>query len=194
MDIAQIIQEYGYLAVAIGSFLEGEAVLLSGSFAASQGHLALSLVLPIAALASFLGDLPYFFAGRRYGDALLARFPSLQCRKARRIEHLLHRHHVVLVLSLRFMYGIRIAGLLSLGMSKLSTTRFLCLDLLGAVIWSSAVCAAGYGVGRAITELSGEIGMTEQLSIVAVILLGASLLTFLPRKRYGTRSVRSQRR
>src|SRR3712207_582404 len=124
MGIAQFIQEYGYLAVAVGSFLEGEAVLLAGSFAASQGHLELSLVLSIAAIASFLGDLPYFFAGRRYGDCMMARFPSLHCRK-HRLEHLLHKHHVLLVLCLRFLYGLRIAGLVTLGMSKLSTLRFL---------------------------------------------------------------------
>lgn len=43
MDIAHLIQTYGYFAVALGSFLEGAAVLLAGSLAAYQGHLSLPL-------------------------------------------------------------------------------------------------------------------------------------------------------
>lgn len=187
MGIAQFIQEYGYLAVALGSFLEGEAVLLGGSFAASQGHLDLALVLPIAALASFLGDLPYFFAGRRYGASVMARFPSLHHHKGR-LEHLLHRHHVLLLLSLRFMYGLRIAGLLTLGMSKLSAMRFLFLNFIGAVIWASSVCMAGYGLGQLIKRLSSNIGMAEQVGVAVGIILCASLLVMLLRRQMPARA------
>lgn len=182
MDIGQFIHEFGYLAIALGSFLEGEAVLLSGSFAASQGYLQLPLVLSIAALASFLGDLPYFFAGRRYGSSFMNRFPSLRCRKER-VERAMHRHHVPLVLTLRFMYGVRIPGLLALGASDLSTWRFLGLNFIGALIWASGVCAAGYGAGRLIAELSGDIGPVAQATMLIALLLSASLLTMLIRRR-----------
>jgi membrane protein DedA with SNARE-associated domain len=182
MELAQFIQEYGYLAVALGSFLEGEAVLLAGSLAAYRGHLELPLVLPIAALASFLGDLPYFFAGRRYGPAVLARFPSLRRRRAR-LQKLLHRHHVPLVLTMRFLYGLRIAGLLTLGMSRMSALRFLCLDFIGAVIWASAVCAAGYGVGRLVHTLFGDITTAEQVTTAAAVLACGYAFLALARRR-----------
>ncbi|HVL76452.1 MAG TPA: DedA family protein [Noviherbaspirillum sp.] len=182
MSLAQFIHEYGYFAVAIGSFLEGEAVLLAGSFAAYAGHLDLPLVLAIAALASFLGDLPYFFAGRRYGSAVLQRFPALHARKGR-LDKLLQRHHVLLVLSLRFLYGLRIAGLLTLGMSRMSAWRFLALDFLGAVIWSSTVCATGYGVGRLAQAMFGDISTGEQISLLLAVLVCASLLIMLARRR-----------
>lgn len=174
MDIAQLLHEYGYLAVALGSFLEGEAVLLAGSFAASQGHLELKLVLLIAALASFVGDLPYFFAGRRYGESIMLRFPSVAGRRER-FERLLHRHHLVLVIALRFLYGVRIAGLLTLGMSKLSAFRFLCLDFIGAMVWALVVCTAGYGVGRLGEEIFGSTLTVEQISMIVVI----ALFTFM---------------
>ncbi len=190
MDIAQFIQEYSYLAIALGSFIEGEAVLIGGSFAASQGHLEIGLVLPIAALASFLGDLPYFFAGRRYGDSLMGRYPSLQRRKGR-LEHLLQRHQVLLVLCLRFLYGLRIAGLLTLGMSKMTTLRFLWLDFIGALIWASSVCAAGYGVGRLIKGLAGNIGTAEQVVMFAGVFLCGSALTMVFRRRAFARIARS---
>ena len=175
MDIAHLIQTYGYAAVALGSFLEGEAVLLAGSLAAYHGHLALPVVMAIAALASFLGDLPYFFAGRRYGPPVLQRFPSLQCRKAR-LESLVQRHHVPLVLCLRFLYGMRIAGLLALGMSKMSALRFLLLDFLGALVWSGVVCAAGYGAGGLFRRVFDKGATPGQLTLFAAVLAGTVLL------------------
>lgn len=181
MDIAHLIHTYGYFALALGSFLEGEAVVLAGSLAAYHGHLALPVVMGIAALASFMGDLPYFFAGRRYGPRVLERFPSLQCRKER-LENLMHRHHVMLVLSLRFLYGMRIAGLLALGMSKMSALRFLFLDFIGAIVWSAGVCAAGYGAGDLLRRLVDEEPTPGLLTLFAAILAG-TVLFWIARRR-----------
>lgn len=180
MDIAHLIQTYGYLAVALGSFLEGEAVLLAGSLAAYHGHLALPVVMGIAAVASFMGDLPYFFAGRRYGPCVLRRFPSLR-RRRKRLENVMHRHHVVLVLSLRFLYGMRIAGLLALGMSKMPALRFLLLDFIGAVVWSAGICAAGYGAGGLFRRLFDNGTTPEQLTLFAAVLAGTVLLWIVRR-------------
>lgn len=175
MDFAHLIQTYGYLAVALGSFLEGEAVLLAGSLAAYHGHLELPVVLTLAAVASFLGDLPYFFAGRRYGPLVLRRFPAMRRRK-QRLENLLQRHHVMLVLCLRFLYGLRIAGLLALGMSKMSAIRFLFLDFVGALIWSTGICAAGYGAGGLLRRLFDNGATPAQLTLFAAVLAGTVLL------------------
>lgn len=181
----QFIHEYGYLAVALGSFLEGEAVLLAGSLAAYHGYLDMALILPVAALASFFGDLPYFFAGRRYGDRLLRRHPAL-LRHKERVNQLLERHCVVLVLTLRYLYGLRIAGLVALGMSRISVGRFLLLDFIGAVIWSASVCAAGYGVGRLAHALFGNIDKSEQITMLVATLAGAYLLVLLAKRRFSS--------
>jgi membrane protein DedA with SNARE-associated domain len=183
MDFAHFIQHYGYLAVAVGSFLEGEAVLLAGSVAAYHGHLALPAVLLLAALFSFFGDQPYFFAGRRYGPGLLARYPSLESRKGR-IDSLLEKHNVLLVLSLRFLYGLRIAGLLALGMSRMSPLRFLLLDFVGALIWAAAITATGYGIGRLLEELLAHLRpASDQLTMLLVLLASSSLLILISRRR-----------
>ncbi len=187
MDIAQLVQQFGYLAVAIGSFLEGEAVLLAGSFAASQGYLELALVFPIAALASFLGDLPYFYAGRRYGESVITRFPALQCHKGR-LEKLLHRHHVVMVLTLRFLYGVRIPGLLTLGMSTLPAWRFLTLNFLGALIWAAGICAAGYGAGRIVTGFFDNLDSSEQALMFVMVLLASFMFAMMLRRRMAHRT------
>lgn len=183
MDISSLIHEYGYLAVAVGSFFEGEAILLAGTVAAYHGHLNLLLVFSLAALFSFLGDQPYFFGGRRYGPAILARCPSLVSRKDR-IDELLVKHQVLLVLSLRFLYGLRVAGLVALGMSRMSAARFLALDFVGALIWAAAVTAAGLGLGRLLDEVLAALERdSAQLSLLLALLIGSSLLIIVSRRR-----------
>ncbi|HEY8607673.1 MAG TPA: DedA family protein [Noviherbaspirillum sp.] len=183
MEISQLIHEYGYLAVAIGSFFEGEAVLLAGSVAAYHGHLALPLVLLLGALFSFLGDQPYFFAGRHYGPAVLSRYPSIATRKGR-IDEMLEKHHVLLVLSLRFLYGLRIAGLLALGMSRMSPLRFLVLDFIGALIWATAVTAAGLGLGKLLEEVLAVLDRDAgRMSLLLALLAASSLLIIFSRRR-----------
>lgn len=183
MDIPFLIHHYGYLAVAVGSFFEGEAILLAGSVAAYHGHLLLPVVLLLGALFSFLGDQPYFFGGRRYGPAILARYPSLGSRKDR-IDKMLEKHHVLLVLSLRFLYGLRIAGLVALGMSRMSPARFLALDFIGALIWASAVTLTGLGLGRLLDQILAALGHEAgEMSLLLALVIGSSLLIIVSRRR-----------
>ena len=75
MNLAGLLATYGNLAVAVGTFLEGETILLMAGFAAHCGYLDLSKVI-LVAWGGLLGDQFYFFLGQRYGDRILARFPS----------------------------------------------------------------------------------------------------------------------
>ncbi len=171
MNIAEWVQSYGYVAVAVGTFLEGESVLLVAGAAASRGHLSLPVVIAIATFASFLGDQLYFWVGRRYGTALLARYPSLQPRAAR-VRGLLDRHHLPLILSIRFLYGLRVAGPIALGMSSVSWLQFLLLNGLGALVWALLIASLGYGTGHALVHLLKAVDADELWGLALLLVVG----------------------
>ncbi|MBW2474086.1 MAG: hypothetical protein JRE56_05770 [Deltaproteobacteria bacterium] len=50
------IEHFGYLAILIGTFLEGETILILGGFAAHRGYLDLSLVIISAFIGTVFGD------------------------------------------------------------------------------------------------------------------------------------------
>lgn len=133
MDVTGLIQSYGYWAVAVGTFLEGETVLLAAAAAASRDYLRFPAVIAIAAAFGFLGDQLFFFLGHRYGVRLIARFPSLEPRVTR-VQALLRRHDAPLILAIRFLYGLRVAGPIALGTSGVRWARFAAFNLAGAVI------------------------------------------------------------
>ena len=171
MNIAQWVQSYGYVAVAVGTFLEGESVLLIAGAAASRGHLSMPVVIAVAAFASFMGDQLYFLVGRRYGAALLARYPSMQPRAAR-VRGLLDRHHLPLILSIRFLYGLRIAGPIAIGMSSVSWSRFLLLNGLGALLWALLIAGVGYGTGHALVQVLKVVDADELWGLSLLLILG----------------------
>src|SRR5688572_910679 len=107
MDLAALIQQYGYAAVFVGSVLEGETLLALAGVAAHRGYLSLHWVMAVAAAGAFLGDQLCFLIGRRFGGLVLARWPRFEAPIAR-ADALLARRGAVLVIGLRFMYGLRL--------------------------------------------------------------------------------------
>lgn len=189
MNIAAWVQSYGYVAVAVGTFVEGESVLLIAGAAAARGHLWLPGVIAVAALASFLGDQLFFLVGRRYGVALLARYPSLQPRAAR-VNGLLDRHQLPLILSIRFLYGLRIAGPIAIGMSHVSWARYALLNGLGALLWAVLIASLGYGAGHALVHLLKALDADELWGVSVLLILG--LVWWLSRRRALTNQPRTQ--
>lgn len=169
VDIGGLIHTYGYLAVAVGTLLEGETVLVAAGVAAHHGYLSLPTVIVVATLGGFLGDQIFFFLGRRYGTVLLVRFPSLQPRAAR-VTALLDRYHVPLILAVRFLYGLRTVGPAAIGMSSVSWVRFSTLNLVGAIVWAALFAGVGYGLGQGLVEAERALGVSQRW-VLALFLL-----------------------
>ena len=148
---------YGVWAVLIGTFLEGESILVAGAIAARHGYLSITQVLLAALVGSFIGDQLYFFLGRIYGRKILLRKPKWKNRVAQ-VHRLLDRYHATFILGFRFLYGLRTVAPFVLGTSSLSASRFVPLNFLGALLWSLTVGGMGYAIGQMsfTTLLTGE--------------------------------------
>lgn len=190
MDVTGLIQSYGYWAVAFGTFLEGETVLLAAAAAASHDYLRLPIVIAIAAAFGFLGDQLFFFLGHRYGMRLIARFPSLQPRIAR-VQALLKRHDAPLILAIRFLYGLRVAGPIAIGTSGVHWARFAVFNFAGAAIWAIVVGSIGYGLGQGLSHLLPLMGDfdVDEIWTLAVI---AGVVILLKIGRHGKQARRAR--
>jgi membrane protein DedA with SNARE-associated domain len=185
MDLAALIQQYGYLAVFVGSVLEGETLLVLAGLAARRGYLALQWVIIIAAMGAFIGDQICFFVGRRLGPRVLARWPRLEPSMVR-ADALLTHYGAILVVGLRFTYGLRLGGVLAIGMSRMSWLRFACLNLVGALLWAPIIAGVGYALGHALGALLEDGSYGEYFMFATVIFIGVVvwLLSRLRKHRY----------
>jgi len=188
MELAGLIEQYGYAAVFVGSVLEGETLLVLAGLAAHRGYLDIAWVVAIATTGGFFGDLICFYIGRRLGGRVLLRWPRLKPSVAR-VDRLLAHRGAVVVIGLRFMYGLRFAGLLAIGMSCMPWLRFARFNLLGALLWALTVAGAGYLLGSALGPLSKDLRIAEHLMFAAVIVVGVTLWVLGRRaRRHTTRS------
>jgi membrane protein DedA with SNARE-associated domain len=185
MAPADLLTQYGYLALFVGCLLEGETLLLLAGIAAHGGYLWFPNVVAIAFVGGTLGDQILFYVGRRWGGALLQRWPRFE-RPAARVEALIERHSGLLIISVRFMYGLRLVGPAVIGMSAVAPLRFLILNMIGAALWATSVAGVGYLFGHALEWLLADLAVFEKVAL-AIAAVVAIALVMLQRRRTRSR-------
>lgn len=175
MALTQFLADHGYLTVFAGSVLEGETVLVLAGFAVHQGYLSFLLVAACAICGGMTGDIFFFFLGRRHGTAVLKRFPQWDGR-VQQVNRWLLRNQAGIIIGVRFMYGLRVAGPIAIGMSDIPAWRFILFNLIGAAIWAPLIIGAGYFFGQTLQWLFTDAKRYEEtvlfLVIVAALALG----------------------
>lgn len=185
MDLAhQLVAEYGYLAVFVGTFLEGESVLLAGAFAAHHGLLSGPVVVVVAAAGAWTGHAAFFALGRFRGRAWLFSHPRLGTH-ARRADEVIVRHGWASIFILQYLYGCRVAGAILFGLSSFGLVRFLALQAVNCLAWAVVVTGAGYLLGATFKLV--EERLTWASAVVVVAVLGGALWLALYRRRAARR-------
>ncbi|MDE2369988.1 MAG: DedA family protein [Burkholderiales bacterium] len=174
MTLDSLVHTYGYWAVAAGCLLEGETLLLLAGYAAQRGQLDVGAVFAIAAACGFAGDQIFFWIGRRHGAAVLSRWPHAVLQ-IDRMNRLIERWRDLVVVLVRFAYGLRIVGPVLIGMSSMSPLRFAAFNAVGALIWAALVTAAGWFFGAAAEILLGRVQDAEAWGMGILALLVAAV-------------------
>jgi membrane protein DedA with SNARE-associated domain len=175
MDLPALLHQYGYVLIFLGTFAEGESLLVLGGIFAHRGYLDLRGVMLTAYVAAVCGDQMFFHLGRRHAKGLLERFPRLRAKvnvALLRIEN----HQNVVVLSMRFLWGLRIALPVALGLTGMSARRFFLLDLISAAVWSAAFALIGFGTGRLFAGFIDNLHAYETWIALALVLVGVLVL------------------
>ncbi|MHB1586667.1 MAG: DedA family protein [Acidiferrobacteraceae bacterium] len=183
-----LITTYGYWAILIITFFEGEAIVVLAGVAARHHYLELPLVMAVAGVGTFLGDQLYFHIGHRIGPAVFERRPSWRAG-AERLYGLLNRHETLLVLTFRFLYGLRTIASFVFGAARMSRTRFLVLNAAGALLWAVLISYGGFLFGSLFQRFFDgfEHYFLEILGVL--IVLAAAFVGFrIWRRRRGSRA------
>jgi membrane-associated protein len=143
-----------------------------------QTSLLLALFLGIPSLMMF--DWVYWWAGRRWGDAVFVWLlggpgPKTDQRLARlhRIETRFGPFGVV------FAYLLPVPSALvyaAVGDGGMRLPVFLALDVLGTLVWTGLLAGAGYGFGQGAVDVADSIshyGLYATLAIVVFVMISA---------------------
>ena len=177
---------YGYWAVAALLLLEnaglplpGETILLLASFLAySERELALPWVIVVGTVATTLGGELGFALGRHGGRPLIERYRhafSIGAESVARGERLFDRYGSATVFLARFIFGMRVLASLLAGALHMPWRKFVLFNFLGAAVWVTAICGAGYLFGGHWGRLAHDLKRFD-LAVVIVLMVGGLLL------------------
>ncbi|NUP04884.1 MAG: DedA family protein [Polyangiaceae bacterium] len=182
--LEELIAKWGYLALFVGTFFEGETMLIIAAALAHRGLLSLPLVMLSAGAGSLAGDQLWFVVGRRGGRSFLERRAEWAARATRMRAWLTH-YGSAFVLGFRFLYGFRTVTPLMLGATGYHWKRFAVLNGIGAVLWSVAFSGLGWALGASLSQALGRASQVEEIalaSLVVGVLLALVARHFMRRK------------
>ena len=173
MSLEELIATYGYLAVLVITFIEGETIVILAGVAAHLGYLDVNWVIVTAIAGSFAGDQLWFYIGRHWGPKIIAKRLSWQ-EGAQKVYKHLDRHQYWLILTFRFYYGLRNVTPFVCGSAGIPRLRFFTLNLIGAIVWAIVFAYVGYGLGEAASQL-----FIDDFKRYGLYLLGALVIVGL---------------
>lgn len=173
--------EWGLLALFIGTFLEGETILILAGMAASRGMLNLHQAIFCAFLGSMLGDQAVFLFARHKSDWAHKKIEKWK-EKAQVIFNLLEKNSVWLLISFRFFYGLRNLISIAAGLTQIPKKKFLFLNAIGAMVWALAFGYGGFYLGKAMIRLMEDAKKYEMLGAILFSLVIAFLIIYKKKK------------
>ncbi len=167
--LQSLLADYGLWIVLLGTFLEGETIVVLAGFAAHKGLLDPYAVAAMAFAGSFAGDQMWFFLARRYRSH---HFISKNTERPafKRVLLMLEKRPTLFILSFRFIYGIRNISPVAIGLSGISALRFFTLNVIAAGIWAVTFTLLGFVFSNTIESVLGKLRTAEHfvLGFIAI--------------------------
>ena len=172
-------------------------VLIWAGAVASGDTLRLSQVFLVTTLAGTVGNLPWYWAGRRYGHRVL----KLVCRITlspdscvRQTETIFERRGPVMLVIARFLPGFETVAPPLAGALRVALPAFLLYDLAGSALRAGAGLALGVAFRGEISRLLDWLAAlgTHATLLVAALLAGYVGYRFGQRRRF-LRSLKAAR-
>jgi len=172
-----LLERFGYLAVFVGTFLEGEVILVMAGFFAERRYLTFYLVVLVAFAGAFSGHVFWFWLGRRYGVRLLDRFPRLKNHFGKGIR-MFERYGAAAIIITQWLYGLRITCAVIIGMSRISIVKFLAYEAASCAVWAVVITGAGYYFGRAVESVLGKAEHIEKWGLLVLVTIAAIMFAY----------------
>lgn len=168
----------------LGAFVAGSVFILILSILAPQVDVSIHLIFFFAFLGNLASDFLWFRLGswvqRKRWMNFLRNHPNIQ----HRIDRFNQKHspqHAFYFVGIKFVYGIRILAIVSLGVVRYATHRFLIYNALAVAIINFIICYAGWMYAMGVTHYIEAFDYTVQ--IMTLVFFG--LLGFWGLKKLG---------
>lgn len=146
VSLEALVEQWGLVALFVGTGLEGETAAVTGGLLAHRGLLPLAAAMAVAVTGSFLADQGFFLIGRRFRHHPRVRRIMARPAFARALAAF-ERRPTGFILGFRFLYGLRTISPVAIGTTNVAHRRYMALNAVSALVWGVGFTAIGYGFG-----------------------------------------------
>ena len=185
-ELTELLARYGLLLVFANVFLTQAGVplpaipmlVVAGALAA-QGEFGYGALLLTALAAALAGDIPWYFAGRRYGHRVLRTL----CRVAiepdscvKQTETIFERWGAPSLVLAKYVPGFSTVAPPLAGTMRVGLAAFLGYSALAALLWAGLPIALGAVLHA---EVERALGWLADMGTGAVMVIAAALLLYI---------------
>jgi len=166
----QFVEQYGYWAVFVWTFIEGESVFIAAAALAAAHILEPWKVIIVAACGAFAGHMAFFALGRWKGIAFIESIPFLE-RHHPKANLILDKYAHWSIFIFQYLYGTRIVAAILFGCSSIEFWRFFILQIINCISWAFIIYAIGHALGMAgmaILHHFGVVGLWVAIGLAAL--------------------------
>lgn len=184
-EITGLLAQHGLLIVFANVLLTQAGIpvpavpmlVVAGALAA-QGEFAYTAVLLTALVATLAGDIPWYFAGKRYGHRVLRTLCRISIEPdscVKQTESIFERWGAPSLIVAKYIPGFATVAPPLAGAMRLGLPSFLMFSTLGAVLWIALPVALGAAFH---TEVEWALERLTELGSGALLTLGALLVLY----------------
>ncbi len=175
-ETMQFLLTNGYFIMFIMMIVEGPIVTMAAAFLASMGYFSLPAVLAVSVIGDLVGDLLWYFLGRKFGLQFV-RGPGKYLGMNESMISTMHSffltHGGKAIFTVKSTTGLCLITFVAAGIARMNLKKFIFYSLLGGVLWSSTLVAIGYFFGYLYEEVALYI------SWAGWIVAGSALIIFV---------------
>ena len=147
-QLAEFLAVHHLPAVFAGTFLFGDAVVITAFVLALRLEWSIALVFLVAMAATLMADTAWFFLGKRVFELLERKQAKLYQKYEEKVKaidaSLPFRRPWLVLLYFKFLQGTRIFIIIYLSTRNIRYRKFILLDAIGAAAWLSSLFGLSY--------------------------------------------------
>ena len=162
-----------------------ETALALGGVVAASGEISLWIMIPIAWLCAFLGDVTSFMLGRRLGTPWLDRHGArvgITPMRREQVQRFLDRYGPRAIIIGRFVGIVRAVAPFLYGSSGMRLRAFVPWSILGTGVWATAFTLAGYVFSESFEKAADTLAHGA-LALAVIVTVGLLIRAYVQHRR-----------
>lgn len=178
----ELYETCGYIASFLGTFIEGEILLLTSVMSAKLGYFNYFGGLVAAFFGAFLKDSLKFLMVKKYGSQLLNKKPKLKS-KLGKASGWYEKRPFFYMTFYKILYGFGTPILMLSGLKDISYLRFAMHSAIGVALWVMIIGGIGYFCAEIMIKNISFLSSHSLEIIGGLILIGLLYWFFVKRPR-----------